>query len=66
MINTIGELSGKIYQTLETKDDLTVAKLKSQINADDFTLAAAIGWLAREDKIHITKAAKSVKLSLKR
>ncbi len=65
MINTIGEMAGHVYRALEAKGALTTAKLKTVLNTDEFLLSAAIGWLAREDKLEITKDAKSIKVALK-
>ncbi len=65
MLNTIGELSGIIWKVLDDKGELTLAKLKKAIDADEFSLYSALGWLAREDKINIDKSGRSVKISLK-
>jgi hypothetical protein len=43
---------------------MTLAKLKTQLKADAFVLNAAIGWLAREGKIDISKKGTSVKVRL--
>ncbi|RLD16212.1 hypothetical protein DRI50_02430 [candidate division KSB1 bacterium] len=65
MINKIGETAGSIYRTLEAQGALSINKLKDQINTDVFTTQAAIGWLAREDKIVIQKKGRSILISLK-
>ena len=65
MKNAIGEMAGSIYHQLEAKGESTVTKLKTALKADTFVLDAALGWLAREDKIELTKAGKSFKVSLK-
>ena len=64
MINTIGEVAGQIYQILEKNGESTVTKLKTATKANDFILSAAIGWLARENKVQVTQSGKSVKVSL--
>ena len=64
MINNIGETAGQVYKILEKDAETTVTKLKTSTKADDFLLAAAIGWLARENKIQINPTGKSVKISL--
>ncbi|MEJ2542662.1 MAG: winged helix-turn-helix domain-containing protein [Calditrichaceae bacterium] len=64
MINNIGKTAGQVYQVLEKNDTSTVAKLKTATKANDFILSAAIGWLARENKIQINQSGKSVKVSL--
>jgi len=64
MINTIGEMAGLIWKTLEEKGEMTTSKLKTDLKADVFTLNAAIGWLAREGKVEILKKGNSMKLQL--
>lgn len=65
MIFNISELAGIIWRLLDEKGPLSLSKIKSATEADDFHAAAALGWLAREDKIDITKSARSIKVSLK-
>ena len=64
MINKIGEASGQVFQSLEKNGETTLAKLKTATKANDFVLAAAIGWLARENKVQINPTGKSIKVSL--
>jgi hypothetical protein len=65
MINNIGETAGLIYRALESGGKLTIAKIKKEVEADSFIFYAAIGWLAREGKIEISKSGRSIVLSLK-
>ena len=65
MLNLIGEMAGSVYNELSANGPATVTKLKTALKADAFTLDAAIGWLAREDKVEVTKSGKSVKVTLK-
>ena len=65
MLNEIGELSGFLWHLLDEKGPQSLAQLKKLTGKDEFTLTAAIGWLAREDKLEITKSARAVKISLK-
>ncbi|MBN1408160.1 MAG: winged helix-turn-helix domain-containing protein [Calditrichaceae bacterium] len=64
MINTIGEAAGQVYQVLDKSGESTIAKLKTATKMNDFILAAAVGWLARENKVKINQSGKSVKVSL--
>ncbi|MEJ2053119.1 MAG: winged helix-turn-helix domain-containing protein [Calditrichaceae bacterium] len=64
MLNNIGETAGRVYQHLEKNGETTTAKLKTALKSTDFKLSAAIGWLARENKINISQSGKSVKISL--
>ena len=65
MKNEIGELSGTVWEILNEKGPTTVTQLKKLINTRDFLLHAAIGWLAREDKLNVQKSGNSFKISLK-
>ena len=51
VIDTYGKNAGRIWDTLETQGSLTPNKLMktTKLNEDDFY--AAIGWLAKENKI---------------
>ena len=64
MINNIGETAGQVYQVLEKNGELTLARLKTVTKATDFQLSAAIGWLARENKVQINQKGKSIRVSL--
>ena len=64
MINNIGETAGQVYQVLEKNGELTLARLKTVTEATDFQLSAAIGWLARENKVQINQKGKSIRVSL--
>ena len=61
----IGEMAGKIWHELHENGEMTSAKLKSRLRADAFTLNAALGWLAREDKVELSKSGNTVKVGLK-
>jgi len=65
MQNTIGETAGQVYRVLESGGQMTLAKLKTVTQANVFTLNAAIGWLAREDKISINFKGRSPIFALK-
>ena len=62
--STIGEAAGQVYQVLDKSGESTIAKLKTASKMNDFILAAAVGWLARENKVKINQSGKSVKVSL--
>jgi hypothetical protein len=51
----IGTNAGVVWRALnEEKQGMTLNALMSQVDLPLFEVAAAIGWLAREDKIWIT------------
>jgi len=60
-----GTLAGVIWQALSTKGEVTLRKLKAEIEAPEPMFDWAIGWLAREDKIVLTREKKSFLVCLK-
>ena len=62
----IGDSAGKIYRVLESQSPVTLTKLKSESGIEETAvLHQAIGWLAREGKIHVEQSGKSIRFSLK-
>ena len=62
----IGTAAGQVWAYLSENGESSRAQLKKGIEGiDEFTLAAAIGWLAREDKIAFVTAGRSFNLVLK-
>lgn len=52
---TIGENAGIVWRTLEKNGSLSFEQLLTETELDLTDLFAAIGWLAREDKISFNK-----------
>ncbi|MGA7796662.1 MAG: winged helix-turn-helix domain-containing protein [Candidatus Acidiferrales bacterium] len=65
MNEEIGKMAGEIWHTLEANGEMTLAKLKKELNAKSPLFDWAIGWLAREDKIVLTVEKRSVRVCLK-
>lgn len=64
--DAIGIAAGKVWNFLAEHGPSSRADLKKGISElDDFTLAAAIGWLAREDKLVFVEAGRSFQIALK-
>ena len=61
----IGEVAGEVWHMLEGQEGQTVAAVKKSVNAPPDVATAAIGWLAREDKINFVKAGRTMKLTLR-
>ena len=55
MQEEIGSAAGSIRNTLDAKGELSLAQLKREVNWKTPIFDWAIGWLARENKIVITK-----------
>lgn len=50
-ISLIGANAGSVWNALHAHGEMDLAKLKKETKLNDAALAAAIGWLARENKI---------------
>ena len=65
MSEEIGTMAGAIWHALEANGETTLTKLKKELNAASPLFDWAIGWLAREDKIELTRDKRSILVSLK-
>jgi hypothetical protein len=65
MIEEIGAAAGAIWSALDANGEMTLAKLKKEVNAEGALFDWAIGWLAREDKIELTRDKRSILVWLK-
>jgi len=54
IINNYGKNAGKIWEVLESKGPLTPNKLMKTTNLTEDEFYAAIGWLAKENKVYKT------------
>jgi hypothetical protein len=61
----IGKAAGEIWHALNSKGELSLAKLKAETTRKSPVFDWAIGWLAREDKIVITPEKRSFRVQLK-
>ena len=61
----IGQMAGAIWSVLNTHGELSLAQLKKLVEGKGPIFDWAIGWLAREDKIAITKDKRSFVIELK-
>ena len=64
MNERIGRVAGSIWRTLEANGPMTLTMLKKEIEAEPSLFDWAIGWLAREDKIELTREKRSVHVCL--
>ena len=64
MIEKIGNNAGAVWNALNN-GEMEIKDLKKNVKFTDKELWAAIGWLAREDKLAIKEQGKEVFLSLK-
>ena len=61
----IGHVAGDVWGALVRDGSLTVAALKKAVDAPGDVVMAAIGWLAREEKLDFSTQGRSVKISLR-
>jgi hypothetical protein len=64
MHEEIGTTAGAVWQILNAKGELSLPSLKRQVEATSPVFDWAIGWLAREDKVIITRQRKSYRVRL--
>ena len=55
MIDEIGDAAGKVWTYLNANGEVTTAKLIRDVACTRDLAQRAIGWLAREGKVHLEK-----------
>jgi hypothetical protein len=60
----IGHVAGDVWQVLASEGTKTAAELTKAVAAPAELVAAALGWLAREDKLAFETNGRSVSVSL--
>jgi hypothetical protein len=61
----IGHAAGDVWSALSNGGPRTIADLKKSVKAPTDVVIAAVGWLAREDKLEFDTSGKTVKIGLK-
>ena len=61
----IGQVAGELWGVLSTDGGQTLAAIKKSIDAPPELIFAALGWLAREDKLEFTFNGRTPKISLR-
>ena len=61
----IGVVAGDIWLLLGDQSEQSLASIKKSIDAPTDVIMAAVGWLAREDKLEFKKIGRTVKVSLR-
>jgi hypothetical protein len=61
----VGETAGKVWNLLNDRGPQTLAQLKKSLEGAGELVGFAVGWLAREDKVTMTKEKKSFKAALR-
>jgi hypothetical protein len=61
----IGCVAGDLWSSLDKDGAQTLAAIKKAVDAPNDLVLAAIGWLAREEKIDFSGDSRAVKISLR-
>ena len=61
----IGHVAGEIWHRLDSGGHQSITQLKKSISAPADVVMAAVGWLAREDKVEFSKSGRAVKVGLR-
>ena len=61
----IGVSAGQIYDYLNSNGETTFSKMKKELDLKGNFADLGLGWLAREDKVEISKKGSSVNVRLK-
>jgi hypothetical protein len=61
----IGHVAGDVWQLLDKDGGQSLPAIKKAIDAPGDIVLAAIGWLAREDKLNFSKSGRSLTVSLR-
>jgi hypothetical protein len=61
----IGHVAGDVWGILSRDGGQTVGAIKKSVSAPGDVVLAAIGWLAREDKLEFSTHGRSIKISLR-
>lgn len=65
LMEEIGTSAGEIYNYLNANGTVTFSKMKKDLDLKGNFADLGLGWLAREDKVNISKRGTSVSVSLK-
>ena len=61
----IGQSAGQIYNYLNSNGESTFSKMKKELDLKGNFADLGLGWLARENKVEISKKGASVSVRLK-
>lgn len=65
LLDQIGTSAGAIYNYLNNNGTTTFSKMKKDLDLKGNFADLGLGWLAREDKVEISKKGTSVSVRLK-
>ena len=65
MQGEIDNAAGSIWRYLNEHGETTLAGLRRGTRLSDQLVSMGVGWLAREDKLNVTKEGRTVKVALR-
>lgn len=65
LLEKIGQSAGQIYNYLNDNGESSFSKMKKELDLKSNFADLGLGWLAREDKVEISKKGTSVSVRLK-
>jgi hypothetical protein len=65
MNEIIGDAAGKVWHYLDKNGEASVSKVTTETGLGKNEVQRAIGWLLKEDKLHIETVGRTETLSLK-
>ena len=65
LIDQIGVSAGQIYEYLNSNGESSFSKMKKELDLKGNFADLGLGWLARENKVEISKKGTSVSVRLK-
>ena len=63
-IDQIGDNAGLVWHCLSENGSMSIHKLTKEMDVPRDQVMQAIGWLAREDKVHIEETARGKMIQL--
>ena len=60
----VGETAGKVWDLLNRDGPQTLAQTRKKLGVASEVLNFAIGWLAREDKVDVSREKKDIRIQL--
>ena len=64
MTEQIGTTAGRVWEFLRSNAPATASQIQTGINVDAALTNQALGWLAREGKLHIDRSKRFTRFSL--
>lgn len=63
--DSIGVVAGAVWELLRSDGDQSLAAIKKSVDAPSDLIVAAVGWLAREDKLEFTSNGRTTRVALR-